>query len=149
MRRASLILAVLWALATALPAAAASQIRVPSPLPDLIQDESCGFLVDVTFPVNDQYAIVLSDGDGNVTRIIVTGHLVVTFTNHSTGESFTANISGPSHIDLVRGTNTQEGLVGGPVGSLPGLNLVAGRVDLNTGTFRGHLLADVCALLAP
>lgn len=149
MRRASVIVAVLWALTNALPTVAASQTRTPAPLPDLIEDESCGFRVHVTFPVNDEYAITLYDGQGNPTRIIITGRLVVTFTRATTGESFTANISGPSHIDLVRGTNTQEGLIGGPVGSLPGLSLFAGRVDLSTGDLRGHLLADVCALLAP
>jgi hypothetical protein len=149
MTRVSVVLGVVLALAYALPTVAASQTREPAPLPDLIEDESCGFLVDVIFPVNNEYAITLYDSQGNPTRIIITGHLVVMFTNALTGGSFTANISGPSHIDLVRGTNTQEGLVGGPVGSLPGLNVFAGQVDLSTGALRGHLLADVCALLAP
>jgi hypothetical protein len=149
MRRVSVILAIALTLAHALPAVAASQIREPAPLPDLIEDVSCGFLVDVTFPVNDEYAIVLFDKEGIPTRIIITGRLVATCTDPSTGQSFTANISGPSHIDLVRGTNTQEGLIGGPVGTLPGLNIAAGRVDLVTGQLRGNVLADVCALLAP
>jgi hypothetical protein len=48
----------------------------------------------------------------------------------------------------VRGTNTQEGLIGGPVGTLPGLNLVAGHLDLLSGELRGHVFADVCALVA-
>lgn len=147
MRRAAVIAAMAWSLATALPVAA-GQTREPAPLPDLIEDQSCGFQVNVTFPVNDEYAITLFDHQGTPTRIIVTGRLVVTFTNATTDESFTANISGPSHIDLIRGTSLQEGLIGGPVASLPGLNLFAGRADLTTGELRGHLLADVCAILA-
>jgi len=77
------------------------------------------------------------------------GTFSVTFTNALTGASYTANISGPSHIDFVRGTNTQEGRIGGPVGSLPRLNVFAGRVDFVSGVMRGRLIADVCALLAP
>ena len=135
--------------AMSVAAVAAGQTREPAPLPDLIEDDSCGFLVEVTFPVNDEYAITIYDGQGDPTRIIITGRLVATFTNPATGEAFTANISGPSHLDLVRGTSTQEGPIGGPVGNLPGLNVFAGRADLSTGELRGHLLVDVCALLAP
>lgn len=148
MRRAPVIVGALWLLVTAVPTVAAGQTRAPAPLPDLIEDQSCGFLVDVTFPVNDEYAISIYDRQGNLTRIIITGRLVVTFMNAATGETFTTNISGPSHIDLVRGTNTQEGRIGGPVAGLPGLNIFAGRADLSTGELRGHLLADVCAVLA-
>jgi hypothetical protein len=39
-------------------------------------------------------------------------------------------------------------LIGGPVGTLPGLSLVAGHLDLLSGDLRGHVFADVCALLA-
>ena len=148
-RATMMILGAVTLLITAVPTVAAGQTRAPAPLPDLIEDDSCGFLVEVTFPVNDEYAITIFDRGGNPTRIIITGHLVVTFENPATGETFTANISGPSHIDLVRNTNTQEGRIGGPVAGLPGLNLFAGRADLATGELRGHLLADVCAILAP
>lgn len=141
------LLAALVLATSAMSAAAVT--REPAPLPELIEDDSCGFLVEVTFPVNDEYAITIYDGQGDPWRIIVTGRLVVTFTNPATDETFTANISGPSHIDMVRGTSTQEGPIGGPVGSLPGLNLFSGRADLTTGELRGHLRADVCALLAP
>jgi hypothetical protein len=68
----------------AVPAMAAGQTREPAPLPDLIEDESCGFLVEVTFPVNE-YAIILTDNDAAVTRVIIIGRLVVTFTNPDSG----------------------------------------------------------------
>ena len=149
MRRTPIVVASLMLLALAVPPVAASQTREPAPLPDLIEDQSCGFLVNVTFPVNNEYAITIYDRQGSATRIVVTGHLVVRFTNPATGESFKANISGPSHLDLVKGTSTQEGRIGGPVGALPGLHLFAGRANLSTGELRGHLFADLCALLAP
>lgn len=150
MRRAlGLLLSVPLLLAAAVPVAAQGPSREASPLPDLIVDSSCGYTINVTFPANDEYALVFTDSDGEVTRLIITGRLVVTFTNALTGASYTANISGPSHIDFVRGTNSQEGRIGGPVGSLPGLNVFAGRVDLVSGVMRGRLIADVCALLAP
>jgi hypothetical protein len=147
-RRAfALLLSVLLLLVTAIPVAGQAPTREAAPLPDLIVDDSCGFTVNVTFPVNDEYALTFTDANGDPTRLIITGRLVATFTNASTGESYTANISGPTHIDFVRGSS-QEGLIGGPVGSLPGLNVFAGRVDGASGEMHGHLIADVCALLA-
>jgi len=144
-----LFLSVPLLLVTAIPVAAQGPTREASPLPDLIVDTSCGYTINVTFPANDEYALIFTDSDGQVTRLIITGRLVATFTNAQTGASYTANISGPSHIDFVRGRDTQEGRIGGPVGSLPGLNIFAGRVDHVSGVMRGRLIADVCALLAP
>jgi hypothetical protein len=149
MKRASPFLAGLLLLFTTAPMLAATVTREAAPLPDLILLTDCGFLVDVTPVVNDEYAILFFDNSGNLTRIIVTGHLVVTFTNDATGTSYTANISGPAFIDFIRGTSTSTGLTGGPVSGLPGLSIFAGRVDNTTGVHEGRLLADVCALLAP
>lgn len=148
MKRAAIIIAVIWALAAAGPAMAGRQTREPAPLPDLIEDTSCGFLVLVTFPVNSEYAITFYDALGNAVRINVTGHLVVRFTNPASGASITANISGPAHIDLVNGTSFGAGVTGGPVVGLPGLSLFAGRINFVTGELRGHVKANVCALLA-
>ncbi len=61
----------------------------------------------------------------------------------------TANISGPTHANLVRGAISTEGRTGGPVGSLPGLNLFSGRVDSVTGSMHGRLETSVCEALAP
>jgi hypothetical protein len=127
---------------------AAGPSRDPAPLPELIQDTSCGFLVEATFPVNDVYAISFVDEAGNLTRLIITGHLVVTFTNPATGESITANISGPLMLDFTGGTSKTLGRIGGPVTGFAGLILFAGNVDLNTGERHGHLFLDVCEALA-
>lgn len=148
MKRASPILAMSLVLVSALPALGAGPSRDPAPLPDLIQDTSCGYLVDVTFPVNNEYAISFVDEEGNLTRLIITGRLVVTFTNPATEESITANISGPTIFDFTDGTGKTLGLIGGPITGFAGLNIIAGNVDLNTGEHHGHLFLDVCAALA-
>jgi len=151
-RRHQLCLAALLTATASLlgPAAAlaAEPSRVYSPVPDLIVDESCGFEVDVTFPVADEYAITFSAG-GNADTLIVTGRLVVRFTNPDTGASVTANISGPGRFDLVTGAGFQNGVTGGPLPVGSGLSLFAGRIDTGTGASVGHLLLDVCAALAP
>lgn len=146
---AALALAVTSALFISSSAAAARPSREFLPPPDGLLDTSCGYEILVTFPVQNEYLTTFFDRAGNVVKFIVSGHLVVTFTNTATGESLTANISGPSHENLVRGTSSQEGGIGGPVGSLPGLNVFSGRVDYTTGSMHGHLKLSVCEALAP
>jgi hypothetical protein len=148
MKRASPVLAGQVLLVSAHQAFAASPSREPAPLPDLIEDESCGYLVDVTFPVNDEFAILFVDAEGNLVRVIIAGRLVVTFTNHATGESITANISGPTILNFADGTGKTLGRIGGPITGLAGLNLFSGNVDTNTGESHGHLSLNVCAALA-
>jgi hypothetical protein len=148
MKRASPILAALLLLTGVQAATAATVIREPAPLPDLIEDTSCGYLIDVTFPVNDEYAIVQYDGDGNFLRVIIQGPLVATFTNDATGESITANISGPS-IFSADGSGKLLGQIGGPVPGFAFLVLFSGYIDTVTGEFHGHLSANLCEALAP
>jgi hypothetical protein len=139
------------ALAVGLSAGAAAAAKPTTeflPPPDGLLDTSCGYEILVTFPVQQEYQKTFFDRDGNAVRLIITGHLVVTFTNTSTHESLTANISGPAQFDLVDGTFHQDGLTGGPVAGLPGLNLVAGQID-ETGSMHGHLFGSVCEMLAP
>jgi hypothetical protein len=118
------------------------------PPPDGLLDTSCGYEILVTFPVQQEYVKTFVDRNGDAVKVIITGHLVVTFTNTGTDESVTANISGPSQFDLVDGTFHQGGLTGGPVDGLPGLNLFAGQID-ETGALRGHLFPSICDVLAP
>lgn len=118
------------------------------PPPDGLLDTSCGYEILVTFPVAKEYITTFYDQDGNVTKLIITGNLIVTFTNTATGKSLTVNISGPTHISLVRGTSTSEGRTGGPVDGLPGLNVFSGRIDNVNGTLHGHLAGSVCEMLA-
>jgi hypothetical protein len=138
-------------LAMALSAGSAAAVPPTAELLDraALTDTSCGYDILVTFPVQKQYLRTFFDGDGNVVKLIVTGNLVVTLTNTATSDSLTSNISGPFHINFVRGTDTSEGRQGGQVDGLPGLNLFAGRVDNIDGSLVGHLEASVCEALAP
>lgn len=148
MRRIAAAFGIVLALVIALPAAAATVTREPAPLPDLIEDTSCGYLIIVRFPVNGESAITIYDANGEPLRLIISGPLVVTFTNALTQETLTANISGPTVIDFVRGTAYGFGPTGGPIAGLPGLHLLAGRVNLDSGARTGHVFADVCEALA-
>ena len=147
MKRASAIVAGLLMFLTVGATSATTVVREPSPLPDLITDTSCGFLVNVTFPVNDQYAISRYDANGDLVKTILQGRLVATFTNDATGKAITANISGPSFI-APDGSVVLLGRIGGPLPGVPGLVLFSGRIDTVTGVAHGHLSADVCAILA-
>ncbi len=147
MKRLSLIVVGLILLAWAMPVAAASPTREYAPLPDLIEDTtSCGYLVDVTFPINREYALSFYDNAGNLIRIEITGHLVVTFTNPANHRSVTANISGPTRIGIANGTFESLGRGGGPLPNFDGLVLFAGRTG--SAGIHGHLFLDVCAALA-
>jgi hypothetical protein len=148
MRRIGILSGVTLTLALVVPVAAATVSREPAPLPDLIEDSSCGYVILVTFPVNRESAITISDANGDPLRQIISGPLVVTFTNPETQESVTANISGPTVIDFVRGTAYQLGPSGGPLPGLPGLSLAAGRIDLNSGDRTGHVSTSICDELA-
>jgi len=111
-------------------------------------DTSCGFEVYVSFPVQNEYATAFFDRDGNVTRVIITGRLVITFTNPVNGVSLTENISGPAQIDLVSGTAFGDGPGAGPLPGLgSGIWLGFGRVDFVTGQTLGHFI-PLCPLLA-
>jgi len=145
----ALVLGVLTAgLSAGVTAAARPSVEFLPP-PDGLLDKTCGYEILVTFPVQKEYLRTFFDRDGNVVKIIVTGNLVVTFTNTATGASLTSNISGPFHTNVVRESNTSEGRIGGPVPGLPGLNLFAGRIDYDTGSMVGHLEGSVCEMLAP
>jgi hypothetical protein len=116
--------------------------------PDEILDDSCGYEILVTFPIQREYQTTFFDPQGNVTRVVITGRLVVTFMNVATGESLTANISGPAHFGF-RSGDTSEGRQGGQIGSKPGLIVFSGRQDWQTGALLGHVHTDVCMALAP
>jgi hypothetical protein len=134
-------------LTAATPALAKEPIREPFLLPDVIEDSSCGFLVVVTFPVQQEFITTYFDSAGEPVKQIITGRLVATFKNPANGVTFTLNISGPFHTFFLTGEAYASGRVGGPVGLEPGLNDFSGRVNLVTGELRGHL-EPLCPVLA-
>jgi hypothetical protein len=79
----------------------------------------------VTFPVNREFATAFYDKSGNVTKVLITGSLVVTITNLDNGESVNLNIPGTSvtvdDIVTYRGPDVIFPVSGE-------LNLVNGRV---------------------
>lgn len=142
---ATLCLVTVLTLAT--PALAKEPVREPFVLPDLIEDTSCGFLVVVTFPVQQEFITTFFDSAGEPVKQIITGRLVATLRNPANGVTVTIKISGPSHAFLATGESYASGRVGGPVGFEPGLNDFSGRVNLVTGELRGHL-EPLCPILA-
>lgn len=145
---ASLVLAVVLGAMTTGSVLAMQPTREFAPPPDGIVDSSCGFDVLVNFPVQREYATTFFSRDGEVVMVNVTGALTVRFTNIASGATLTLNISGPTHFNLRSGNDSGEGLTGGPVLGLDGLNWFAGRVDYNSGDRKGRLLLSVCEALA-
>jgi hypothetical protein len=103
------------------------------------------------FPANQEYALIFTYADGS-TRVIITGRLVVTWTNMSDpSKTFTANVSGPG----VQTFNADGSVVLMMTGlSSNGTNVFAGRVLITidpdgvaTFSSTGHLMADVCIAL--
>jgi hypothetical protein len=142
----AMCMALILGAATAGSSMAASPDRAPAPSPDGIVDETCGFAIGVTFPVNDQFAITFFDRHGDPTRVLILGNLVATLTNLSTGESITVNISGPGRMTLPSGEITTMGRWSAwPEGHLV---IQAGRTEPD-GSFHGRTLIDVCEVLAP
>jgi len=106
----------------------------------------------VTFPVTREYATTFYDSEGNITRVLITGSLVITVTNVENGESVTLNIPGSTVAvdDLVtyRGRNVIFPVSGE-------LKLVSGLVVVTVDsagfqhpvTIHGSTV-DICALLA-
>ena len=139
----------------AIPANAGGPTRTPVPNPPFQLIGVCAFPVTLTFPVSNTYVITFTDSNGNVTRQVFAGHVVVTFTNDLTLKSLTTNFSGPSFTTLHPDhsvTLVFVGPLGGPLSNT--LLAGAGRIvfqfapdgTLISQTQVGHFY-DVCAAL--
>ena len=152
MKRALAIpLCLLGLCLSGLNAAAGGPERVPAPVPEPLFFECPTFTAVATFPANQEYALIFTFADGTQ-KVIITGRLVVRFTNPVNGKSLTANISGPgsntlspdgTFVIVMNGTQSD------------GVTVSAGhtvvKIDPNggvTATFVGHLLVDVCTALS-
>jgi len=159
--RRSLVAGVLLAMVgtviavSAMPARAVAPVKEPLEFPNelvLAAGDFCDFELVVTFPVNNEIVTTFFDAEGNVDRVLITGALVVTFTNTETGETLTLNIPGSSVLvddELTyRGRNVIFPVEGG-------IALVSGRVVAmidSEGFVHPVEVAgsttDVCAVLA-
>lgn len=121
-----------------------------------------GFAITVTIEVDDQRITTFFDQAGNPLRQTVTGRLVLTVTNDSTGESRTYRIGGASHLSFGADGSLTITLTGNSLVVLfpndvpPGPSTTQGsgraviRIDaLFTLVSRTGSVEDVCAALAP
>jgi hypothetical protein len=172
MRRAGVIVALgallsmVAGVVTASPALARGdgwQI-LPAPPAIILPATFCGFEVRSTFPVDREFAKILTTSDGFVTTL-VTGSLFSVVTNLDTGKTIAVNISGPSKETVNPDgsmTTTATGLnpialtpADGARFGLPRLGLTAGARTVSVAadgsitslTLNGHVLIDVCAAL--
>lgn len=162
MRRARPVLAALCLLVLSSTAAAAAKPdRQPLEIGDFdfAAGEACPFAVHVEFLVNREKVTTFFDRDGNVTRILTTGSLVIRVSPvDEPSNTLTLNVSGPSH-QVFRADGSSTLTYGGRSVSLfpPGtFVLTAGRavVELDSaGEFVSvtniGFETDVCIMLAP
>jgi hypothetical protein len=129
----------------------------------------CGFPMHVDAATNKEYASLTQTADG--TSIFkVTGSLVATFTNSTTGKSIALNASGPgtftfpanSSLEIVDANGLSFWVAPNlSEFGLPNAFLSSGPLQLTTDTSNGpdspvvsvarqpHVLVDICSALAP
>jgi hypothetical protein len=165
-RPATLLVAAVVAaaliLAAAAPASADKPLREPFPQGDIIISGSCDFDVFAHTVEDKVKAKTYFDKDGNPTRQIVNGRLVVELTNLETRESIVYNTSGPGFLtffedgslDFVFGGRSLVWFFPGEVEDLPLLFVNSGQVTLHIDP-EGNIVVeqvgeveDVCAALA-
>jgi hypothetical protein len=90
------------------------------------------------------------DNAGNATRFSFTGKVTVTYTNLTTGSSYSPNASGPGTIDLAKGQTIMRGGDGGIFDNNGNFVATDGRVFLDS---HGNMISvvghqtDVCAMV--
>jgi hypothetical protein len=161
------LLSMVAGLLTASPALARGdgwQI-LPAPPAIIVPATFCGFEIQVTFPVDREFAKILTASNGFMTTL-VTGSLFASLTNLETGKTITENISGPSKTTVFPDgsmTTTATGL--NPIAltpadaarfGLPTFGVTAGARTVSIApdgsitslSLDGHVLVDVCAALS-
>jgi hypothetical protein len=129
----------LIAVAMVAPVASAAQpVRSFLSEPDLISipaGGACAFAVDLTFVVNKEYGVTSTLASGDI-RTLIGGRLIIRVTNHESGASTVADISGPGELLLRPDGSSRFTLRGN---SLP---IVPGRLYLTTGTVIQEYASD-------
>jgi hypothetical protein len=100
-RTIALLLGVTSLLGAGSPVMASQPVREYLPAPeniDFAAGELCDFAVRLHILVNQEYGITYFDADGNPTRTIVQGRLVVEVINVDSGASMILNASGPAVV---------------------------------------------------
>jgi hypothetical protein len=122
----------------------------------------CGFVIDVTIPVNREYSKELKTPDG-VVATLTTGSLTASFTAH--GKTITENISGPFKTTVFRdgsGVTAFKGLTlllitqdQAQQFKLPAVSVIAGGLTVSVDpegktsvSLQGRVVVDICAALS-
>lgn len=106
-----IVLAILAGIAlfsTVAPASAVKPIREFLPLEDEVVSGICEFDLGITVLENNSHITTFFDQDGNITKQLITGRLVVELSNEETGASTVANISGPGTVTFTDDTAVLE-----------------------------------------
>ena len=151
MRRLAVIAALGTLLGMSLGVVTTSPALARGPQWELLQAQpftvpatSCGFEVGVTFPTFTEFLKVLKTSDGSMT-FLVTGSVIVTYTNLATGKNITENESGPGTVtELSDGSITFRGAGIGGIFLSPedAQRFGLPTVGVITGTLRGSVAAD-------
>jgi hypothetical protein len=152
-RTLATIAAVALVLALAGPAAAAKPERVAVPQETFVISGFCDFDVLVEPLASKTYNTTFFDRDGNPTRDLGTGRLVVRMTNVDTGRSIELNISGPgTFVDGPAGLTVDTHgnwmlFIDGQLFTLSGHGQFFVDATSETIVFsRGHI-TDLCSIL--
>jgi len=92
------------------PASADRPVREFLPAEDDLISGVCDFDLAVIVLENDEFLTTFVDREGNVTKQLITGALVVELRNETTGASFVANIPGPGIITFPDDSEVVEAL---------------------------------------
>jgi hypothetical protein len=158
------VVAAALILAAAAPASADKPLREPFPAEDITITGSCDFDVRVHTVENKEFITSYFDDDGNLTRQIVNGRLVLELTNQEKpAESIVYNVSGPvfltffedGSLDFVLGGRSLLFFFPGEVEDLPLVFVNSGQVTIHidpegntVGVDQVGDVEDVCAALA-
>jgi hypothetical protein len=130
--------------------------------PITVPAQYCGFAIEETFPVDNEFGKALEDG----MTFLLTGRLTMVSTNLSTGKSVSSNISGPGTFTFFPDgsvTIVSRGVSGlllfpadAPRFGMPPVAVVAGTQtstfdadgNLTSYSLQGNVVTDICAALS-
>ena len=150
-------------LSISVPASAVRPVREFLPQEDEVISGICPFDLGIYVLENESFITTFFDKDGNVTKLLISGRLVVELRNEQTGASHVADISGPGKVTFTEDSEVLTALGNwllfffpGELGeSEPGRAfLTSGRVVVEFSAEGAAILeqrgrqVDVCALLS-